>query len=381
MDWEGLSSFLQEIKLFLEKVDEPRVDLIEKCEFYISTAINQEIRDEVDKGRHHGTYLDMTGSKSTNGEREIDYLPGKLRKILFPDSTESFMDHEQSEYIDIDCAPGRSSSPVECPYIGLPFAHLKLNKNVLIIQEQMRITGKKSPVTCALLKGSWLLYYSASKPNALKPTKYFQVVAVEVEQPLEVKVLVKNPQNDPQNLFFDSISVRDMWIKAIREEVCNPDEGAVYDDPNNLRMDEHLYKTLRFNYDIPKMPPKPVQAPPQQPPPPLDQQQQQLQQQQKTEFQLKYQEIKEQLASQLKQKSPRIGSPERGQGPVTSPQRRLGRFISMFRSSTSTSPPSPPPGNSNADVTLKKSPGKTAKIMKLKRNTTIFSPDYEIVGS
>lgn len=268
-----------------------------------------------------------------------------------------------------------ATSPSECPYIGLPFAHLKLNKSVTIIQENMKISGKKSTVTCALLKGSWLLYYSSSKPNALKPSKYFLITDFEVsDQPLELS-LTCSQEDSRQKLHFDSGTVHEMWIKAIREELKTLEEDpAVYDDPNNLRMDEHLYKTLHFNYDIPKMPPKPVQL---------------AATQQKTspnraEFQLKYQEIKEQLASQLK--SGGVTNQQRSQrsNSIISPQKKFGRFINMFRSSsssTSSGGPSSPTNFALPDASTKKSPEKIAKIMKYKRNTTIFSPDYEIVGS
>lgn len=70
MDWSELSSFLQEIRVFLEKSKcgdkrDAIVDsLIEKCEFYISTSINLRFNDEVDKGVSGsgscGTYLNMT---------------------------------------------------------------------------------------------------------------------------------------------------------------------------------------------------------------------------------------------------------------------------------------------------------------------------------
>lgn len=285
---------------------------------------------------------------------------------------------EQSEYIDMDdySTPPPATSPSECPYTGLPFAHLKLNKNVTIIKENMKISGKKSTVTCALLKGSWLLYYSSSKPNALKPSKYFLITDFEVsDQPLEL-ILTCSEEDSRQKLQFDSGTLHEMWIKAIREELkCLEDDPAVYDDPNNLRMDEHLYKTLHFNYDIPKMPPKPVQQ--------LEANQPKTSSN-RAEFQLKYHEIKEQLASQLKQQKSAGGvtNQQRSQrSNSVSPQKKFGRFISMFRSSASSSSSG---GTANAalpDGAAKKSPEKIAKIMKYKRNTTIFSPDYEIVGS
>lgn len=63
MDWDGLSVFLEDIRVFLEqsKCDkrDAKVDsLIDKCEFYISTSINLKFNDEVDKGTG-GTYLNM----------------------------------------------------------------------------------------------------------------------------------------------------------------------------------------------------------------------------------------------------------------------------------------------------------------------------------
>lgn len=278
-------------------------------------------------------------------------------------------------------------SPTECPYMGLPFAHLKLNKNVMIIQENTKITGKKSTVTCALLKGSWLLCYSSTKPNALKPNKFYQIDHLDVpsspEQSLQLTLYCC--EEAPQTLHFETGGAREMWIKAVREELPSLEDG-VYDDPNNLRMDDHLYKTIKFDYDIPKMPPKPVKE--------QDDGQQPERQQRvspnRAEFQLKYQEIKEQLASQLKQQKGGVVSPtERSQrsNSIVSPQKKFGRFMNMFRSSSnatgSHSPPPPLPQDNFQSGPAKKSssPDKTAKIMKYKRNTTIFSPDYEIVGS
>lgn len=280
--------------------------------------------------------------------------------------------------------PTTNLTPTECPYMGLPFAHLKLDKNVLIIQENTKISGKKSTVTCVLMKGSWLLYYPSSKPNALKPNKYFMIDQLDVPTPCEqaLQLTFYCSQDAPQTLHFESGVIREMWIRTVREQLPTLEDG-VYDDPNNLRMDDHLYKTIKFDYDIPKMPPKPVD----------EQQHKEIEQRRpeiqkganRAEFQLKYQEIKEQLASQLKQQKSGLSPTERSQrsNSIVSPQKKFGRFISMFRSSTtanrtgSTSPPmqeTSPPQN-------KYSPDKTAKIMKHKRNTTIFSSDYEIVGS
>lgn len=286
---------------------------------------------------------------------------------------------EPSEYIDMDdygmqpMPPSPTTlAPTECPYMGLPFAHLKLNKNVSIIQENTKISGKKSTVTCALLKGCWLLYYTSTKPSALKPNKYFLVDQLDIpDQSLELTLYCTEAA--PQTLHFESGVVREMWIKAIREELPTLEDG-VYDDPNNLRMDDHLYKTLQFDYDIPKMPPKPVQSPKQ------DQEVQKVSPN-RAEFQLKYHEIKEQLASQLKHQKNGLGNAERVQRSqsVASPQKKFGRFMNMFRSGTGST--SPPMQETPVAVLPKKSPEKTAKILKYKRNTTIFSPDYEIVGS
>lgn len=282
-----------------------------------------------------------------------------------------------------------SSSPadIECPYIGLPFAHLKLNKNVLIVQENTKISGKKSPVTCAFLSGCWLLYYP--KPNALKPSKYFLVDRLDAptnaDQALDLTVYCQLDVA-PQTLHFDSGSAREMWVKVIRDELPILEDG-VYDDPNNLRMDDHLYKTLKFDYDIPKMPPKPIVSCERQKENQPVMNQQQRMSSNRTEFQLKYQEIKEQLASQLKQPKnaggavvvPRSNS-------IASPQKKFGRFISMFRSSTAVTGNQEGTGGGTTTEGVQKksslsSPDKVAKIMKCKRNTTIFSPDYEIVGS
>lgn len=68
MDWEGLSSFLQEIRLFLKQSngggDKPNEveSLIEKCEFYISTTIKLQFNDEVDTTTGSATYLNMTNN-------------------------------------------------------------------------------------------------------------------------------------------------------------------------------------------------------------------------------------------------------------------------------------------------------------------------------
>ena len=310
------------------------------------------------------------------------------------------MDH--SEYIDMDDYVMKSSAPsptnplppAECPYMGLPYAHLKLNKNVSIIQEKMKITtsGKKpSTVSCAaLLKGSWLLCYSSA--GDLMPKKFFFVENLTVpskpEQSLELTLSSVNSSSQAvkQTLHFDSGTVREMWIKAIREELPVLEDG-VYDDPHNLMPDDHLYKTI-FDYDIPRMPPKRVSDGPGDED---EERQQQLSNKpqvspNRTEFQLKYQEIKEQLASQLQQKKQQKGGcagttdrMERSPS-ASSPQKKFGRFISIFRSSASAAGSTSPPQEVN--VSSKKStPDKTAKIMRYKRNTTIFSPDYEIVGS
>lgn len=300
---------------------------------------------------------------------------------------------EQSEYIDMDdysslpTPPSPSNmSPAECPYMGLPFVHLKLNKSVLIVQENTKITGRKVTVTCALLKGCWLLYYHSNKPNALKPDKSFQVDHLEVptspEQALQLTLFCC--QDPPQTLHFESGTMREMWIKAIREELPILEDG-VYDDPNNLRMDEHLYKTIKFDYDIPKMPPKPVDGQQQQ----HQQQQQEPRQNQRmspnADFQLKCQVISEQLDSQLKNQKGGVTAIERRQrsNSIISPQKKFGLFMfNMFRSTTSSGSNSPPMQEVSASNHPKKTtPEKTAKILKCKRNTTIFSPDYEIVGS
>lgn len=144
------------------------------------------------------------------------------------------------------------------------------------------------------------------------------------------------------------------------------------------QQDDHLYKTIKFDYDIPKMPPKPVDG---QQRDATDPQQSNLQQRvspNRAEFQLKYQEIKEQLASQLKQQKGGLGANDRAQrtNSVISPQRKFGRFMNMFRSATGST--SPPP--MQEPFAKKLSPEKTAKIMKYKRNTAIFSSEYEIVG-
>lgn len=253
-----------------------------------------------------------------------------------------------------------NSTPAECPYTGLPFAHLKLNKNVIITKENMKISGRKSAVTvtCAFLRDSWLLYYSSAKPTALKPTKYFKILSFEqtTDQSLQLQLKCEG-DSDSLVLHFDSGSVREMWIRAMREELYPELEDGVYDDPNNLRLDEHLYKTLQFNYDIPKMPPKPVAT-----------------KSSRSEFSLKYQEIQEQLSSQLKQqKEPQEKRSQRSSS--LSPQKKFGKFMSMFKSSSTSATNSNPSYNEGGE-SLKKS-----KILKHKRNTTIFSPDYEIVGS
>lgn len=128
-------------------------------------------------------------------------------------------------------------TPTECPYMGLPYAHLKLNKNVLMVQENTKISGKKSTVTCALLKGAWLLYYSSGKPNALKPTKHFQIDHLDVPKTADqaLELIVYCTDEPPQTLHFETGTVRDLWTKAIREELPTLEDG-VYDDPNNLRM-------------------------------------------------------------------------------------------------------------------------------------------------
>lgn len=74
MDWEGLSAFLNEIKVFLvqsniEKKDAAVDSLIDKCEFYISTSIKLNFNDEVDN--NNGTYLNMAANNAlldTEGE-------------------------------------------------------------------------------------------------------------------------------------------------------------------------------------------------------------------------------------------------------------------------------------------------------------------------
>lgn len=252
---------------------------------------------------------------------------------------------------------------IECPYIGLPEAHLKLNKDVRIIQENMKIVEKKLTVKCALLKGPWLLYYPANAKNALKPQKYFFVVNFEVPSSAD-QLIMQCSDGLEQTLNFETGTIRELWIKAIREELLTYD--GVYDDPNNLRMDEKIYRTL--HYDIPKMPPKPVNPKSSSP--------------NRAEFQLKYQEIKEQLASQLqpKRSSPSTDRPQRSNG--SSPQKKFGRFMNIFRSSSASTGQSS--SSHPVEMSVKKPFGiqdKTAKIMGYRRNTTIISSDYEIVGS
>lgn len=83
MDWDGLSAFLQEIKLFLEKSRSGKQQegivsgLIEQCEFFISTTTSLRFNDEVDNGLKGGTtYLNMAGS--TPNKRVILDTEGKI---------------------------------------------------------------------------------------------------------------------------------------------------------------------------------------------------------------------------------------------------------------------------------------------------------------
>lgn len=89
MDWDGLAVFLQEIRAYLvNSLGHPGVqrdstvdNLIDKCEFYISTTLHLRLQDEVDNNNTGGTYLNMatkSGNKGGGGGLRLEINKGKL---------------------------------------------------------------------------------------------------------------------------------------------------------------------------------------------------------------------------------------------------------------------------------------------------------------
>lgn len=73
MDWDGLSLFLQEIRLFLKQSTNKTNEvegMIEKCEFYISATLNLKFADEVDLPAESTTYLNMDNKGATEYSNE-----------------------------------------------------------------------------------------------------------------------------------------------------------------------------------------------------------------------------------------------------------------------------------------------------------------------
>lgn len=291
-------------------------DLAKRCTDLLKQIDYIPTTDEVDDTR----YMVMS-----NGQKRDEKECEEQSEYIEVNAEELMKDKDNKKHFEGHFLP--NFDPSDCPYIGLPLAHLKLNPNVLKYDENIKLFNKRSSVTLGLLSGRWLLIYNAK--TTIKPSKCLFIYNLQSPKTKNEKLFEVATVEGHFGFLVKNEAIKNEWITAISKELSNQEEyhlldlpETLYDEPNNLNDDLNLEKILRFNYDIPKMPPKPVV---------------QATTSNRLEFQLKYQVIKEQLSSQLRQPKLPSESPNSSQSSSTnpSPARKFSKLRNLFRMSNS----------------------------------------------